>query len=80
MAKQVIKIGTKIAYNNSNGEMVTARVTSIEKCSCGEKYGKDVESIDFDELTNYGDGYECTLTLDNNKWIYGEQVSSIVED
>lgn len=79
MSKKV-EIGTKIAYNNSNGEMVTARVTSIEKCECGEKYGEDVESVDFDELVNYEDGYECTLTLDNNKWVYGEQVLSIVED
>jgi hypothetical protein len=80
MAKK-IKEGTKVRCRHNGGEISVAHVESIEKCKCGERCGTFVEEIEFDKrCANYAENYEYIVSLDNNKWCYGEQVLAIVED
>jgi hypothetical protein len=56
MKRQYIMVGTKV--NSNHGE---AKVTGIELCKNGEKYGID----------------RCTFDLDNGHWAYGYQVEVV---
>lgn len=81
MAKQVIKIGTKVGYRlRGTHGIKTAIVTGIEECECGEKYGEPVDKVDF-ELRggDFGRGVEYTFNLDDGHWCYGEQIVKIVK-
>lgn len=83
MAKQVIKIGTKVAYrpNGSRGGVSFAHVTYIEECECGEKYGESVDSVDFKlRAGDFANGVEYTFSLDDGHWCHGEQIIRIVEE
>lgn len=81
MAKKYIKEGTKVRCRHNGGEISVAHVESIEKCKCGEKYGSMVAKVDFEKrCVNYSKNYQYIISLDNNKWCYGEQVLAIVED
>lgn len=81
MAKQVIKIGTKVAYRlHGNRGLSYAHVSGIEECECGEKYGEPVDKVDFNlRGGNYGRGVEYTFELDDGHWCYGEQIVKIME-
>jgi hypothetical protein len=80
MAKQIIKIGTKVKVRFFGGETKIAKVTGIEKCECGEKYGEPVDEVEFRyRAGNFGAGVEYTFSLDDNHWCYGEQIIGIVE-
>jgi hypothetical protein len=76
MAKQIIKIGTKVKVRFFGGETKIAKVTVIEKCECGEKYGEPVDSVTTSQLR--GCNYDYTLDHDCERWCYGSQVLSVV--
>lgn len=76
MAKQIIKIGTKVKVRFFGGETKIAKVTGIEKCECGEKYGEPVDGVTTSQLR--GCDYDYTLDLDCDRWCYGSQVLSVV--
>ena len=81
MAKQKIKIGTKVAYrqNGSRGLSV-AHVTNIEECECGEKYGEPIDEVDFKlRAGDFANGVEYNFDLDDGHWCHGEQITRIVE-
>jgi len=81
MAKQIIKIGTKVKYRlHGDRTPKTAKVVGIEECECGEKYGEAVDEVEFiRHRGNFGTGVEYTFSLDDNHWCYGEQIIDIVE-
>ena len=81
MAKQIIKIGTKVKYRLHGGRTPkTAKVVGIEECECGEKYGEPVDEVEFRyRAGNFGAGVEYTFDLDDGHWCYGEQIIGIVE-
>ena len=58
--RKFIKIGTKV--NTQWGE---AKVTGIELCENGEKYGIDIDKI------FVADKNRCTFDMDNGHWSYG---------
>ena len=64
--KKYIKIGTKVSTQWGD-----AKITDIELCQNGEKYGipqKEIFSEDKDR---------CTFDLDNGHWAYGYQIQTI---
>lgn len=71
---EVIRKGTKVTYtsNSGYGHVRTAHVTKIELCEPGEKYGEEVQEIE------YGMKDDCTFELDDGRWCYGEQISSVL--
>lgn len=81
MAKQMIKIGTKVAYRQSgNRSLSIAKVVGIEECECGEKYGESIDKVDFSKRAgDYWQGVEYTFDLDNDHWCRGDQIVRIVE-
>jgi hypothetical protein len=66
MERQYIMIGTKV--NSNHGE---AKVTGIELCKNGEKYGIDMPKVFVEDKDR------CTFDLDNGHWAYGYQVDPI---
>jgi len=62
--RKYIKIGTTV--ESRFGE---AKVTGIELCTDGEKYGIGMDKI------FYADKDRCVFDLDNGHWQYGYQVS-----
>lgn len=81
MAKQIIKIGTKVKYRlRGDRTPKTAKVVGIEECECGEKYGESVDKVEFRyRAGNFSAGVEYTFDLDDGHWCYGEQIIRIVE-
>ena len=77
MGKNIIEIGTKIKVNIQNKDIIGA-VTNIQRCECGEKYGEDIDSVKLSEAQKSCD-YDYTISLDCNKWCYGEQVKEIID-
>jgi len=76
MARETIKIGTKVAYTLSGeSEKRIAKVEGIEECEAGEKYGEPVDSVTMRDLRR-GD---YTFDLSDGHWCYGEQIRYIVE-
>ena len=70
----VIRIGTKVTYraNSGRGLVRAAHVTKIDLCEPGEKYGEEVQEIEF------GMKDDCTFDLDDGHWCYGDQISSVL--
>jgi hypothetical protein len=66
MKRQYIKIGTKV-----DSIFGTAKITSIELCKDGSKYGIGMDKI-FAE-----DKDRCTFDMDNGHWAYGYQIKPI---
>ena len=66
MKRQYIMVGTKV--NSNHGE---AKVTGIELCKNGEKYGIDMPKIFVEDKDR------CTFDLDNGHWAYGSQLTLI---
>jgi hypothetical protein len=64
--RKFIKIGTKV--DTRWGE---AKVTGIELCQNGEKYGIDMPKIFLEDKDR------CTFDLDNGHWAYGYQVEPV---
>ena len=64
--RKYIEIGTKV--NTRWGE---AKITGIELCQNGEKYGIDQKKV-FAE-----DKDRCTFDMDNGHWAYGYQVAPL---
>ena len=63
MNKKYIQIGTKV--DSRFGE---AKVTGIELCQNGEKYGIDQKKVFVEDKDR------CTFDLDNGHWSYGYQI------
>ena len=64
MDRKMIKIGTKV--DSKWGE---AKITGIELCRTGEKYGISMEKI----WVEHKD--ESVFDLDNGHWSYGYQIT-----
>jgi len=64
MSRTYIKIGTKV--NTKWGE---AKITGIELCKNGEKYGIGQEKIFVEDKDR------CTFDMDNGHWSYGYQIT-----
>lgn len=79
MGKKVIKIGTKVRHTLWSGKDLVGAVTRIERCKCGEKYGKEIKQVDFDKRVDYAGNTECVFDLDNGHWCYGSEIKEIVE-
>ena len=62
--RTLIKIGTKV--DTRWGE---AKITGIELCKDGEKYGIGMDKIFVEDKDR------CTFDLDNGHWSYGYQLS-----
>ena len=71
-----VQPGSKIKYKGSWGfdpYVREAEVTSIHiDTESGRQDGREVESIDVDELK--AQGRDAVINLNNNKWIYGFQI------
>ena len=65
--RQLIKIGTK--FDTKWGE---AKVTGIELCKAGEKYGIGMEKIWLEHKN------DSVFDLDNGHWAYGYQIEVAV--
>ena len=66
MERQYIKIGTKVS--SRFGE---AKVTGIELCKDGSKYGIGMDKIFVEDKDR------CTFDMDNGHWAYGYQINPI---
>jgi hypothetical protein len=66
MKRQYIKIGTKVS-----SRFGTAKITGIELCKNGEKYGIGQEKIFVEDKDR------CTFDMDNGHWAYGYQINPI---
>ena len=66
MNRQYIKIGTKV--DSRFGE---AKITGIELCKAGEKYGIGMDKIFVEDKDR------CTFDMDNGHWAYGYQINPI---
>ena len=66
MKRQYIKIGTKV-----DSRFGTAKITGIELCKDGSKYGIGMDKI-FEK-----DKDRCTFDMDNGHWAYGYQINPI---
>jgi len=66
MKRQYIKIGTKV--DSRFGE---AKITHIELCKNGEKYGIGIDKIFVEDKDR------CTFDMDNGHWAYGYQINPI---
>lgn len=70
-----IKVGDTVEYQTWSGPKMRAKVTAIELCDePGEKYGDLVDGVSGEEVNR------STITLDTERWIYGDQVVSVGED
>jgi len=71
MAK--LSIGDKVMWRGSfgNDEAKEATITGIEVCNAGEKYGRSVSSVDWDDVD------KIVADLDNGHWARGKQLSPI---
>ena len=63
MNRQYIKIGTKV-----DSRFGTAKITGIELCKDGSKYGIGMDKIFVEDKDR------CTFDMDNGHWAYGYQV------
>ena len=63
MNKKYIQIGTKVSTQWGD-----AKITGIELCQNGEKYGISQEKIFLIDKDR------CTFDLDNGHWAYGHQL------
>lgn len=74
MAK--LKVGDSVMWRGAWGSEppVKVKVIAMQKCPSGSKYGRDVESADWDTVRN---GRTIVVDLDNNHWAYGDQLSPI---
>lgn len=68
-----IKVGDLVNWRGSFGFDVQrhARVTSIELCPSGGKYGVDVPEIEAIHKDS------CVFDLDNGHWAYGKQIELV---
>ena len=64
--RQYIKIGTKVSTQWGD-----AKITDIELCQNGEKYGIPQKEIFIEDKDR------CTFDLDNGHWAYGYQIQTI---
>ena len=70
-----IKVGDTVKYQTWSGPNMCGKVAKIELCDePGEKYGDPVDEVSGEEVNR------STITLDTERWIYGDQVVSVVED
>tara|TARA_Y100000389_G_scaffold189807_1_gene213936 strand:+ start:367 stop:567 length:201 start_codon:yes stop_codon:yes gene_type:complete len=66
MKRQYIKIGTKV-----DSRFGTAKITGIELCKDGSKYGIGMDKIFVEDKDR------CTFDMDNGHWAYGYQINPI---
>lgn len=70
-----IKVGDTVKYQTWSGPKMRAKVTEIALCDePGEKYGDPVDEVSGEEVD------QCVISLDTERWIYGDQVVSVEED
>jgi len=71
MAK--LKVGDTVLWRGGFGsnQSKLAKVTGIEKCKPGSKYGNQVNEVDWNTVKNGN----VTIDLDNGHWAHGHQIS-----
>lgn len=70
-----IKVGDTVKYQTWSGPNMCGKVAKIELCDePGEKYGDLVDEVSGEEVDR------SVITLDTERWIYGDQVVSVEED
>ena len=74
MLNGTIKIGDTVIWRGGWGMDLPAKakVTAIEICTDGDKYGTSVEEIKCELLAN------AVMNLDNGSWCYGWQIDGKV--
>lgn len=69
---RMLNVGDVISYRPYGNMMAIAdKVTSIEICKPGMKYGREVTSCDLDKHSN------VVITVSNNHWCYKDQLIDI---
>lgn len=76
MKASKLKVGDKVMWRGAWGteSAKVAVVTGMQKCPKGSKYGKDVNSANWDLVMN---GRTIVVDLDNGHWAYGDQLKPI---
>jgi hypothetical protein len=71
MAK-MLKVGDAVLWRGCFGQDTAkkVKVVSMQKTEHGQKYGDDVDEMDWKEVRNH-----CVADLDNGHWAYGDQLS-----
>ena len=72
-----LKIGDKVMWRGGFGveQPKEAIIEGIELCGVGSKYGKTVQSVDWETIR--GGNRSVTVNLDNGHWAYGNQLEEI---
>lgn len=75
MKNDILRIGNTVQWRGGFGSdsPKPAKVTTIEVCPQGEKYGKSQSRISWDKIQELG--RRVVLNLDNGHWCYGTQIS-----
>jgi hypothetical protein len=70
-----LRVGDKVRWrgNWGTGGSMVVEVVSIEHVESGEKFGENVEEIDWDKVAD-----EIVVTLDNGHWAYGYQLRPVL--
>ena len=71
-----LKVGDKVNWRGAWGSEPSkvATVTGMQKCPNGSKYGKDINSADWNVVKS---GRTIVVDLDNGHWAYGSQLTPI---
>ena len=70
-----LKVGDSVLWRGGFGAdpAKKAIIESIEVCKSGSKYGKDVNSVNWDIVNSRN----IVVNLDNGHWAYGTQLTKI---
>lgn len=74
---EILKVGDEVLWRGSWGKEPAkiTKVTQIEVCIGGSKYGKPVDSIEWKGVL---DGtVNITVNLSNGRWAYGTQLAQL---
>lgn len=72
MENSVITIGTEIMYHTYSGPSTRAKVTNIQICKVGEKWGREVSKCDYKRHRN------GTVCLSDDHWCYFDQIERVI--
>lgn len=68
-----LRVGDEVMWRGGFGSDAPckAKVTGIEVCPAGEKYGSPRESVEWSKI------HSVVVDLDNGHWAMGHQISKI---
>lgn len=71
-----LRVGDTVIWRGGHGTALPqlAIVVCIELCALGEKYGQDVDSVDWREISH------VIVDLDNGHFAYGDQLAPVSTD